>query len=68
MIHASKILVIIGSTRAQRIGPQIAGWVSEIGRASLAAEFEVIDLKDWLLPMDDEPGIPAGHAYVHDHT
>jgi NAD(P)H-dependent FMN reductase len=68
MIHASRVLVIIGSTRAKRIGPQVAGWVAEVGRDSVPARFEVIDLKDWNLAMDDEPGIPAGHGYVHEHT
>jgi NAD(P)H-dependent FMN reductase len=69
MIHAKTILVIIGSTRAQRIGPQVAGWVAEIGREGLpSARFEVVDLKDWPLPMDDEPGVPAGHPYVFEHT
>jgi NAD(P)H-dependent FMN reductase len=68
MIHASKVLVIVGSTRAQRICPQIAEWVAEIGRETIAREFEIVDLKDWPLPMDDEPGIPAIHDYAMEHT
>jgi NAD(P)H-dependent FMN reductase len=68
MIHQSKILVIIGSTRSRRICPQIARWVAEIGRTSIERDFEVVDLKDWPLPMDDEPGIPAAHDYLNDHT
>jgi len=68
MIHASKILVIIGSTRAIRICPQIAHWVAQTGRETIRGAFEVVDLKDWPLPMDDEPGIPAAHDYVFDHT
>src|SRR5262249_6780812 len=68
MIHASKVLVIVGSTRAQRICPQIAQWVAEIGRGTIAREFEIVDLKDWPLPMDDEPGIPAIHDYAMEHT
>jgi NAD(P)H-dependent FMN reductase len=68
MIHQSKILVIIGSLRGQRICPQIAHWVAQIGRESTARDIEVIDLKDWKLPMDDEPGIPAVHDYLNDHT
>jgi NAD(P)H-dependent FMN reductase len=28
-----------------------------------------VGLADWLLPMDDEPGIPAGGAdYIHEPT
>jgi len=68
MIHASKILVIIGSTRAKRICPQIAAWVAQVGRETLGGDIELVDLKDWPLPMDDEPGIPAAHAYVNQHT
>jgi NAD(P)H-dependent FMN reductase len=30
--------------------------------------FEVIDLKDWPLPMDDEPAVPAGGVYEFEHT
>jgi NAD(P)H-dependent FMN reductase len=68
MIHASKILVIVGSTREKRLGPQIAAWVAEVGGGCVPAPFEILDLRDWPLPMDDEPGIPAGHPYVQPHT
>lgn len=55
-------LVIIGSVRPHRIGPDVAGWVAGIGRATVPATFELVDLRDWPLPMDNEPGIPAqGH-------
>jgi len=68
MIHISNVLVIIGSVRAQRICPQIAQWVAEIGRETISAQIEIVDLKDWPLPMDDEPGVPAAHGYAFDHT
>jgi NAD(P)H-dependent FMN reductase len=68
MIHSSNILVIIGSVRPKRICPQIAEWVAGIGRNCLPATFEVVDLKDWPLPMDDEPGIPAAGGYASEHT
>ena len=69
MIHASKVLVIIGSTRPRRICPQIAEWVAAIGRETVQATFERVDLKDYPLPMDDEPGIPAaGIDYAFEHT
>lgn len=68
MIHGSKILVIIGSTRAKRIGPEIAGWVAKVGRETIAGDIEIVDLKDWPLPMDDEPGIPAGVPKLGDYT
>ncbi|MCB8880663.1 NAD(P)H-dependent oxidoreductase [Acidisoma cellulosilytica] len=68
MIHAHTIQVIIGSTRAARIGPQVAAWVAEIGRRTVPANFDLVDLRDWPLPMDDEPGIPATGAYTQPHT
>lgn len=68
MIHTSTVLVICGSTRANRICPQIAEWVAEVGREGIPAGFEVVDLKQWSLPMDDEPGIPAIDEYVFEHT
>lgn len=68
MIHASKILVIAGSTRARRICPAVAAWVAQIGQQSIPAAFEVVDLKHWPLPMDDEPGIPAAGHYAFAHT
>lgn len=68
MIHVSNVLVIIGSVRARRICPQIAQWVAAVGRETISADIEVVDLKDWPLPMDDEPGVPAAYDYAFDHT
>lgn len=65
MIHVYKIL---GSTRARRICPQIAQWVAQVGQETVPAAFELVDLKDWHLPMDDEPEIPARGEYVFEHT
>jgi len=68
MIHASPTLVIAGSLRPRRIALQIAEWVAEVGRETTNAAVEVVDLKDWPLPMDDEPGVPAGGVYEFEHT
>ena len=68
MIHTSSVLVITGSVRARRVGPDIAKWVAGMGREVLARPIEMVDLKDWPLPMDAEPGIPAVHGYVTDLT
>jgi NAD(P)H-dependent FMN reductase len=62
-------LVIIGSVRPRRVGPQIAQWVARIGRDAVAGTFEIVDLRDWPLPMDDEPAVPAGgEGYRCDHS
>ena len=53
------ILVVGVSVRARRISPSVAAWVAEVGRFAIPHTFELVDLKDWPLPMDEEPGIPA---------
>jgi NAD(P)H-dependent FMN reductase len=62
------VLVIMGSVRAGRACPTIAGWVVDIARASSAMSYELVDLRDWALPMDDEPEIPARGVYANGHT
>ena len=69
MIHLSPVLVIAGSVRPTRICLQIAEWVAEAGREATGEAYEVVDLKAWPLPMDDEPDVPAAAAdYAHPHT
>lgn len=63
-----QVLVIIGSIRPHRVGPSIAAWVAEAARATLDATIELVDLRDWHLPLDDEPGLPAKGVYVQRHT
>jgi NAD(P)H-dependent FMN reductase len=63
-----RVLVILGSTRKGRICAKVADWVAEIGRETTVAGFELVDLRDWPLPMDDEPAIPATGVYANDHT
>jgi NAD(P)H-dependent FMN reductase len=62
------VLLIMGSTRAGRICPVVSEWVADIGRACTGFTCELIDLAQWPLPMDDEPGIPAAGRYVQSHT
>ena len=42
--------------------------MAAVGRGAVSGAFEIVDLKDWPLPMDDEPGIPAAGDYVFEHT
>ena len=62
------VLLMMGSTRADRLCPVLATWVAGIARSSAGIGCEVVDLADWPLPMDDEPGIPAPGGYVCAHT
>ena len=63
-----RILVIGGSVRPKRLSPAISQWVAKVASQSITAEYEVIDLKDWPLPMDAEPGIPAYSDYQFEET
>jgi NAD(P)H-dependent FMN reductase len=63
-----KIGIIIGSTRPGRVGEAVAKWVYEQSKARSDAEFELIDIKDYDLPLLDEP-VPAGSKqYSKEHT
>jgi NAD(P)H-dependent FMN reductase len=68
MTDSAIVQVILGSVRAERLCPRIASWVADIGRAHTALQLELVDLADWRLPMDDEPGIPALGHYANQHT
>lgn len=63
-----RIAIIIGSTRPGRRGEAVARWVAELASARSDAEFELVDLRDYDLPMLDEPGLAAARRYTKDHT
>src|SRR6187401_3809123 len=63
-----KIAVIIGSTRPGRNGEAVAKWVYEIARKRTDAEFELVDIKDFNLPLLDEPVPPIMGQYSKPHT
>lgn len=63
-----KIAIILGSTRPNRVGAQVADWVAEIAAERTDAEYTYIDLQDHPLPHLDEPLSPFLHQYQHDHT
>ena len=63
-----RIAVIIGSTRPGRKAEVVAKWVYEIAQKRNDAEFEVVDIKDFNLPLLDEPMSPMMGKYTHQHT
>ena len=63
-----KIGVILGSTRPGRRGEAVAKWVYENAALKGGAEFELVDLKDYELPVLDEPMPPFMQKYEHAHT
>ena len=48
-----KTAIIIGSTRPGRNGEAVAKWVYEITQKRSDAEFELVDIKDFNLPLLD---------------
>jgi len=64
----TKIGIILGSTRPNRNGEQVAKWVLEVASGRDDAEFELIDLRDYPLPHLDEPLPPSLGQYQNDHT
>jgi NAD(P)H-dependent FMN reductase len=64
-----RIGIIIGSTRPNRNGEQVARWVHEVASARGDAAYELVDLRDHPLPHLDEP-LPAsfGRPYENEHT
>lgn len=63
-----KVAIILGSTRPGRKGEAVARWVYEIAKKRSDAEFELIDLLDYDLPLLDEPMPPSLGQYSKPHT
>jgi NAD(P)H-dependent FMN reductase len=64
----TKIGIILGSTRPGRNGEAVAHWVHEIAARRTDAEFEVVDLVDYKLPLLDEAIPPSLGQYSQPHT
>ena len=62
------IAIILGSTRPGRVGEAVAQWVYEIAAQRTDAKFELLDLKDFNLPLLDEPIPPSLGQYTQPHT
>ncbi len=64
----TRIGIILGSTRPNRNGEQVARWVLDIASRREDAEFELVDLRDYPLPHLDE-ALPASLGqYQNEHT
>ena len=60
--------IILGSTRPGRNGEAVSHWVYEIARKRTDADFELVDIKDFKLPLLDEPIPPSMGQYTKEHT
>lgn len=64
----NNIAIVLGSTRPNRNGEAVAKWIYKIAHKRGNATFELVDLKDYNLPLLDEP-IPASQGkYSKEHT
>jgi NAD(P)H-dependent FMN reductase len=65
------IAIIIGSTRPGRVGEGVAKWVYQVAQKRSDAKFELVDIKDFNLPVLDEPVPPSMNTalnYSKPHT
>lgn len=63
-----KLAIIIGSTRPGRKAEAVARWVYGIAGKRTDAQFELVDIKDYNLPLLDEPIPPSLNQYSQPHT
>lgn len=63
-----RIAVIVGSTRPGRKAEDVARWVLEIAKLRNDADFELVDIADFNLPLLDEPVPPSMGQYSQEHT
>lgn len=63
-----RIGIILGSTRPNRNGEQVANWVLDLASQRGDATYELIDLRDFDLPNYDEPFPSSMGQYQNEHT
>lgn len=63
-----KIGIIVGSTRPGRKAEAVAQWVHGIASQRTDVTYEIVDIRDFDLPLLDEETPPSYGKYAHDHT
>jgi NAD(P)H-dependent FMN reductase len=63
-----KVGIILGSTRPGRNGKGVSQWTYETANKRSDADFELIDIRDFNLPLLDEPIPPSMGQYTKEHT
>lgn len=63
-----RIAIILGSTRPGRNGEAVAKWVADKAQSRTGADYELVDLADFSLPLLDEAVPPSFGQYSNDHT
>jgi NAD(P)H-dependent FMN reductase len=63
-----RVAIITGSTRPGRVNEAVARWVYDIAKRRGDAEFELVDIAEYNLPLLDEPVPPSLGQYSREHT
>src|SRR5271157_37786 len=63
-----KVAIVVGSTRPGRKAAEVANWVLERAKKRTDAEFEIVDVSEYNLPLLDEPVPPSMGKYSKPHT
>lgn len=63
-----RVAIILGSTRPGRKAEAVGRWVHELASIRQDATFELVDIKEFNLPLLDEPIPPSRGQYQHPHT
>lgn len=63
-----KVGIILGSTRPNRVGEAVANWVHGLAVTRGDAEYALVDIKEYDLPLLDEPVPPSQGKYSQAHT
>jgi NAD(P)H-dependent FMN reductase len=63
-----RIAIVVGSTRPGRNGEAVGKWAYEVGRKRSDADFELLDIAQFNLPLLDEPLSATSGQYSQPHT
>jgi NAD(P)H-dependent FMN reductase len=63
-----KLMIVIASTRPNRVGLPVGRWFHEQAVAHGGFEVDLVDLAEVGLPFMDEPHHPRMRRYQHEHT
>ena len=63
-----RVAIVTGSTRPGRHNEAVSHWVYGLAKERKDAEFELVDIADYNLPLLDEPVPPSLGQYTQPHT
>jgi NAD(P)H-dependent FMN reductase len=63
-----RIAIVLGSTRPGRLGEAVARWVLDKAQQRKDAEYVLLDIAEFVLPLLDEPVPPSRGRYSQPHT